>query len=324
MKTFLSETKYSGYANIDSKDICIAMCYFNPLGYKNSYNNINTVLQELKKTNIPFYLIELIYPNQKQSLSEATVVVTAQTVFFVKENLWNILERHIPDHYEKIIFIDSDILCSDIEWVDKISVKLNDTKILHASEKLYRDITTNNIYQPIVNDASCVKESIVKGLKNQSTIDLNQYHPGTNICIDRNTYHQIGGFFEDAPGTMGDTLFWYCFANAYQPYCAGLFCAPRFKYTKEKYLQYKKHICNILSLQDIDYLNNNYALHLYHGHTSNRYYSQQDKFIPGLYTLYKNNDGVIEINIKHPQIKDMKTYFYARTEDSAENIQDVY
>ena len=42
----------------------------------------------------------------------------------------------------------------------------------------------------------------------------------------------------------------------------------------------------------------------------------QDKFIPGLYQLTKNKYGVIEIEIKHPKIKDMTSYFENRLEDN--------
>jgi len=314
MQTKLSDIKYSGYQNIDSKDICIAMCYFNPLGYKNSLQNIRCVLNEFKKTNIPVFLIELIYSNQKPSLPYSNIVVKAETIFFVKENLWNILEKYIPDKYSKIIFMDGDVLCSDPNWVDKVSSKLNSNKIIHASEILYRDIYRDNIYTNITKNDN-TKESVVKGLKIEGKLDFTKNHPGLNISINRDVYHQIGGFFEEAPGTTGDTLFWNCFSNNSEPYCLGFFCAPRFKHTKEKYLLYKESLLKSVSINDIDYLENNWCLHLYHGNINNRKYGYQDKFIPGIYTVYKNQYGVIEIDIKHPTVKDLRQYLESRSED---------
>jgi hypothetical protein len=304
---------YSGYQNIESKDICIAVCFYNPLGYKNSLSNIKTVLLELEKTNIPVYIIELIYPGQVASLPYSNVVVKAETVFFVKENLWNILEKHIPDRYTKIIFMDSDILCSDPKWIDKISDKLNKCKVVHGSEILHKDIYRDNIYEKVYT-TEYTRHSVVKAIKNNHMFDFNDVHPGFNISIDRNFYHKINGFFEEAPGTSGDTLFWACFTEQ-NPYCAGFFCAPRFKETKQKYISYKENITKLSSIKDIDFLENNWCLHLYHGSIKKRNYGEQDKFIPGLYTITKNSYGVIEINIKHPHIKDMRKYFESRSED---------
>jgi len=312
-----SNIKYSGYSNIESKDICVAMCYFNPLNYKNTLANIKIILDEFKKTNIPVFLIELIYPGQKQSLKEANLVLKADTVFFVKENLWNILEKFIPEKYSKIIFMDNDILCSDPIWIDKISDKLNTKKLIHGSEFLYRDIYRKNLYENIVPNEN-TKESVVKGLKIEGKLDFTKNHPGLNICIDRNFYHKIGGFFEESPGTAGDTLFWNCFSTEKEPYCLGVFCAPRFKQIKEKYLFYRKNMLKLISLDEIDYLENNWCLHLYHGNSNNRKYGTQDKFIPGPFKLYKNKHGVIEINIIHPHSKDMKQYLESRYEDDNE------
>lgn len=304
---------YTGYSNIESKDICIAMCFYNPLGYKNNLANIKTVILELKKTNIPVYTIELIYPGQNSSLPNPDVVVEAESVFFVKENLWNILEKYIPDKFSKIIFMDSDILCSDPRWIDKISSKLDSYKVIHGSEILHKDISRNNIYEKVYA-TQYTRHSVVKAIKNRDFFDFNDVHPGFNISINRNFYHQINGFFEEAPGTSGDTLFWVCFTEQ-SPYCAGFFCAPRFKETKEKYLSYKENILKLSSVADIDYLENNWCLHLYHGSIKKRNYGEQDKFMPGIYSITKNNYGVIEINIKHPYNKDMRQYFESRLED---------
>lgn len=310
-----SNIKYIGYKNIESKDICIVMCFFNPLGYSNPQKNIITVCKELDKTNIPYYIIELVYQNQKSFLTNSFKTVSGKSAFFSKENLWNIVEKSIPDKYTKIIFMDCDVLFTDPNWVDKVSDKLNIYKIIHASEFMYRDITSNNIYESISLNEINIKHSIVKALKTNNEFDFNIYHPGYNICIDRNTLHKIGGFFEIAYGTAGDTLFWMCLLNFKRPYCCGLFCAPRFKKIKEAYIEYKNNFNKICNSNDIDYIENNHLLHMYHGSLNNRAYGQQDRFIRGPLELYKNEDGVIEINIIHPTIKDLTSYFQHRQDD---------
>lgn len=315
MQIELNNIKYSGYSNIDSKDICVVMSFFNPLNYNSTKNNISTIIKEFSKTNIPYYIIELIYPKQKPFIKNSIKTVKGKSAFFAKENLWNIAEKLLPEKYSKIIFMDCDVLYTNSNWVDEVSTKLDSYKIVHAAELMYRDIYYDNIYQSVNLDNTNTKSSIVKALKTNQEFDFNLFHPGYNICIDRNTLHNLGGFFEEAYGTAGDTLFWMCLLNFKRPYCCGLFCAPRFKVIKESYIKYRYNFNQICSTDDIDYIENNYLLHLYHGSPNNREYGKQDKFIPGPFNLYKNKDGVIEMKIIHPTIKDLTSYFQYRQDD---------
>ena len=69
--------------------------------------------------------------------------------------------------------MDSDVLCSDNYWIDKISEKLNTYKVIHGSEILYKDIYHNNIYE-LVTKTDSTRESVVKNLKNyQKKIPFN-------------------------------------------------------------------------------------------------------------------------------------------------------
>lgn len=314
---------YKGYANTDYNNICVAMCMFNPIGYKNILKNIQTVIGEFKKTNIPFYIIELLYPSQQKSVPEANVVVRGLTAFFSKENLWNVLEKHIPNKYEKIVFLDNDILFTDHNWINKIAQKLTWYKAVHVSEYLYRDIHCDHIYDPIcnniddLNQTTSMKQSIVKGIKHYTNLDPSLFHPGAHVAIDRNFFHQIGGFFDRCPVTIGDVLFWSSFIPDFKRYAAGFLVSPNFKKERDEYFAHKKQILNLCDpSKDIDYLENNISLHLYHGSPKYRHYNAQDRFIPGPYKLWYNKDGVLEIEITHPIIKDMRSYFLARNEDS--------
>lgn len=309
-------TSYTGYNNVEYNNICLAMCFFNPLNYKTNLKNIKTVIQELKKTNIPFFVIELIYSGQSASIPEANYVVKGQSFYFSKENLWNILETKIPDKYEKIIFLDSDVLCTDPNWINRAAESLNNNKVIHASDYLYKDIYADNIYETVTLDAINGRHSIVKAIKNKKFIDHSIYHPGFNISINRNFFHEIGGIFDISPITIGDTLFWIAFVPNYRAYCGTFFCSPNFNEQRQKYFEYRKKILSLCDPnKEIDYLPNNHCLHLYHGTIKNRNYGKQFSFIPGPFTLEKNEYGVLEIEIKHPFVKDLKKYFEARNED---------
>lgn len=307
---------YKGYNNTNYDNICVAMCFFNPLNYQNSLENIKILINEFKKTNIPYFIIELLYPNQYSSIPEPVHIVRGKSFYFSKENLWNILETYIPDKYEKIIFLDADILCSDPDWIDKIAEKLNTKKVVHGSEYLYKNIYQNNIYEKVnINTTNCLT-SVVKAILNDSNLNFGLFHPGFNISIDRNFFHKINGLFDQSVITNGDSLFWATFVPHYRFYAGTFFSAPNFKKEREEYIKYKNNILSLCNPKtDIDYVENNCFLHLYHGSIQNRKYGEQYRYIPGPYKLYKNSYGVLEIEINHPFIKDMQSYFIARKED---------
>jgi hypothetical protein len=322
--TIKQSYNYTGYSNIESEDICIVMSFYNALNYKSIVKNIQLIIQELKKTNISFYIIELLYPQQKQSIPQANYVVRADSFFFSKENLWNIIESKIPDKYTKLIFTDADILYSDSSWIDKISDLLNTHKVVHGCEYLYRDLYHDDLYKILNLDKTNTKYTVVKHIKDQTPFEFGSISPGYNICIDRNFYHKINGFFEYSHGTAGDTLFWASFIKDYKPYCCALFCAPRFKETKERYIEYKNNVLKICNpIKDINYLKDNCGLHLFHGNLKNREYGNQDRFIPGPIKFSKNSDGVIEMKIIHPIVKDLKQYLEFRREDDDIEVDSV-
>jgi|688.fasta_scaffold06581_40 hypothetical protein len=315
---------YTGYTDIESDDICLVMSFYNALNYKSTVKNLQLIIQELNKTNIPFYIIELLYPQQKQSIPQANYIVRADSFFFSKENLWNIIESKIPDKYTKLIFTDVDILYSDPDWIDKISILLDTYKVIHGCEYLYKDIYRKNIYDNVNLNAGDTKHTVVKSIIKQKSFEFNNVHPGYNICIERNFYHKIGRLFEYAHGTAGDTLFWASFVKDYEPYCCALFSAPRFKEVKEKYIEYKNNILKLCDpIKDVNYLKDNCGLHLFHGHPKNREYGNQDRFIPGPIKFSKNSDGVIEMKIIHPIVKDLKQYLEFRREDDDIEVDSV-
>lgn len=310
------KTSYKGYNNTDYNNICVGMCFFNPVGYQSNLENLKTIVSEFKKTNIPYFIIELIYPGQTPVIPDTISVVRANSFFFVKENLWNILETKIPDKYEKIMFLDADVLCTDPNWVNKTAELLDKNKVVHASDYLYKDIYRDNIFEIVNIDSIKGRSSIVKAIKSISPVKYELYHPGYNICIQRNFYHKIGGFFEITPTSIGDTLFWLSFVPNYRGYCGTFFSSPNYKDQKNIYFEYRKNVLNQCDPNtEIDYLPGNHCLHLHHGKIKDRYYGRQFNFIPGPFTLYKNEDSVIEIKIKHPFITDLAKYFQSRRED---------
>lgn len=304
--------RYNGYNKPSNNDLCIGMCYFNPLQYRKPLRNIRLVRDELGRHHIPHVIIELVYPGQSPVI-EGSIIVRSNSVLFSKENLWNIVVKHIPDEYSKIMFMDSDVLCTDPDWFDRTSELLDTHDLVHNMDFLYADIEA--VDEQIAIDPHQARYSIIKAVKNNTKIDLLYHHTGYVIAITKKFLNQLGGIFEYGVTGYGDTLFWSSFIAEFEPYCDNFLKMPRFKDIRSKWEAYKRNALTISNLDKIGYMPGANILHLRHGDHSNRRYPSRNCYVPGIFDLYHNEDGVLEIEIISEKARDLKQYWIDRRED---------
>jgi hypothetical protein len=303
---------YTYYNSLLCNDICVAICYFNPLGYHKPLQNIQWVQKEFDKYHIPYYIIELVYPNQLPSIPNAKVV-HSNSVLFSKENLWNLIEKDIPEKFTKVIFMDADIFCSDPDWFNKTSSLLDSNDLVHCMDYLYKDI--EQPFEQVELDTASSRYSIIKAVKNQQELQLHIHHTGYVIAVNRSFLHKLGGVFEYGITGYGDTLFWSAFLKDFEPFCDNFLKAPRFKTIRKYYEDYKQNALSISSLDRIQYLPNANILHLRHGKNENRKYAKRNFYVSSIFDLYHNDDGVLEIKVNNPNSKDLIQYWIDRKED---------
>lgn len=308
--------KYNGYKKPNTNDMCVALCYFSPVKYIQPLYNLRAFLTELSAYSIPYYIIELLYPNQTQQIPNS-IIVKANTVCFVKENLWNILENRIPDRYTKIAFMDGDVLYTDQNWFDKTSELLDiyDCGMIH--EYAYHSSRYKEQDHHIQQKHLLV--AITK-IFQDSSIPWWKFHPGFNIAINREFFHKIKGFYEYGITGYGDVLFWWSFINDNHSIekkdcpCADFLTSYKFKEYADIYQQYKTNILNLSNVNNTFYIPNNIAMHLFHGSRNHRYYNSRNGYVDGKVNTSKNQDGVIEISIDGPNT-DLIQYWINRRED---------
>jgi len=308
--------QYRGYNKPDTNDMCVAVCYFSPLKYIQPLYNLRAFLNELSTYNIPYYVIELLYPNQTQKIPNS-IIVRANTVSFVKENLWNILETHIPDKYTKVAFMDGDVLYTDPNWFDKTSELLDNHDCGMIHEYVYQDSRFKE------QDHHAQQENLliaVTKIFQDTSIPWWKFHPGFSIAINRDFYHRIKKFYEYAITGYGDVLFWWSFIPDNHPIekkdcpCADFLTSCKFEQFNHMYKSYKENILNLSSVDQLFYVPNNIAIHLFHGSRNHRYYNTRNGYVDGKVHTFKNQDGVIEINIDGPNT-DLIQYWINRRED---------
>ena len=304
---------YTGYEQPLYSDICVAMCVFRPVGYTKPINNLYVVVRSLKKAGIPIYLIELLYPNQSALMTDS-VVVHGNSVIFSKENLWNLVEKHIPNQYSKIIFMDTDVLYSKPSWFNDCSRLLDVNDAIQCMEWSHKDIHSPTQQVSLSEDPIKNRIAFAKAIVLQLDIDLMKHHMGFCIGIRRDFFHKINGFFEYAMTGYGDTLFWSCFTKDFYP--GRQHYVDFFHDVNERYLDYRRHMSRFYVYPNrVGYVEDCLAMHLYHGTISNRRYTNRQHYIPSQYEFFHNQDGVLEMRSFDQSKKDLTQYWLDRKED---------
>ena len=136
----------ASYATPNCKDTAVCLCYFSAVGYKRPRDNFMKVKGMLDNAKIPTFTAECIIGNTPQLIPNPTILVRSNSALFYKEQLFNMLEPHLPRQYRNVIFMDSDIIFSAPDWVDRISLALKTYSVIQPFSKV---VFTNANLEPM-------------------------------------------------------------------------------------------------------------------------------------------------------------------------------
>jgi hypothetical protein len=283
------------------RDMAICLVIFNPTQSKRIIMNYLYVENLFKIQNLPVFSLELVYNDREPELPNA-FHVHGSSFMFHKENLYEILESKIPEHYTKLAFLDADVYFSDINWYSKTSELLNTFDIVQPFEQAHwLDLT----YKKTIR----MRRSIVCNEKPGWDF---AYHPGFAWCMRREFYKKVG-FFKFAIIGGGDLLsasIWFNkkFPLGYQGISSIL---------QKKYQEFEKVSPNLTFLQG------SILYHLFHGAIENRQYGQRHLMlnVEGEFEEYVevNEEGVFEWKDKEKWNPLILTYFKNRNDDGYDN-----
>jgi hypothetical protein len=278
-------------------DICVAFCYFNACGYVRSLQNLLFFENKLRAANIPYFTAEMVIGDQPPMLASPTVRFHSKSALFYKEALWNRLEQAIPEQYNKICFLDSDIIFDRPDWLDAISELLESHDMVHPFESmLYLDLNYN----------------ILSSHKTYMC-DPMSWAFGFGYGISRSLFKNINGFFDKAILGSGDTYMSLCISNNHAKYILSIN-----NYVSSEFLKYKEHFQSFNP--KVTYLPCN-VYHLYHGSVIHRNYDLRYKNINlDESTFQLNSDGFLEFS--DPTMNSLTyNYFKSRQEDLSKYVQ---
>ncbi len=285
------------YVSPKNDNIAVCMVFFNPANYTKTILNNLYVQNILKNSNIPYFIMELVYEGKEQTFPDDTNIfhVKTNSYMFHKENLFNLLIERIPKKYDKIVCLDGDVIFENDNWINILDEKLNNYDIVMP----YHDgILLSSSYQNIDSTGVTILDTRYNDRQKKLLA-------GYAISFNRDFFEKVG-FYEYAILGGGDKMLFRDFIDW------ELKINPFNSTKKQDYLDKVKSMKFTYS-----YISG-IVFHLYHGTTENRKYLERHSLLTDLNIdtdLVKNDDGVLEFISPNKYNNVVLGYFKSRNED---------
>jgi hypothetical protein len=281
-------------------DMAIGFVFFNPAESKRLLMNYLYVANLYRSCGWPIFTLELVFGDRKPEIVDAFHVY-GNSYMFHKERLCRLLEKRIPKHFKKIVFLDADVIFESTEWYEETSELLEHAEVVQPFEKAHwMDLTYTKI--------DLTRETVLK--MNGDTWDF-LYHPGFAWAFQRDWYNRIG-FFDWAVSGSGDTL-------SVAKWLHKKFPSKFQSLPKALQSKYKEYLT--FTSPEIVFRRNGEIYHLYHGSRKNRQYAERHKMLEITESIQDmieiNKDGAYEW--KDPKWNEVfLEYFKNRFDDAVE------
>lgn len=180
-------------------DMALCFVFFNPARSTKLLMNYLYTVEKLRTSRIPFYTLELCYGDNAPEIKKAFHIFTRiENVMFHKEQLCHLLEKQIPSHFTKLLFLDSDIIFENPSFYDEISNLLDTHDIVQPFKTAkwigaeYKEVIQERLSSALMNRKAASYDSV-------------NFHPGFGWAFKRSWFKKVG-FFQYAITGSGDTL----------------------------------------------------------------------------------------------------------------------
>ena len=111
-------------------------CFFNPMKYKRPVENWRR-FREALRDDVPLYSIELSFDGEFQTDCTWKVQGNIQDhLMWQKERLLNLAIERVPDKYDKIAWLDTDLLFLHDTWVEDVEELLDEKPVAQLFDRV--------------------------------------------------------------------------------------------------------------------------------------------------------------------------------------------
>jgi len=116
--------------------------FFNPCGYTAIMANYHVFRKSLQKQGLPLITVELAFGNDPFFFHKEDADILIQRrggdVLWQKERLLNIALEYLPDNCDKVVWLDSDVLFENGDWVEQTSKNLEQYMVVQPFSAIIR------------------------------------------------------------------------------------------------------------------------------------------------------------------------------------------
>lgn len=107
--------------------LAVITTHFNACHYQTPLQNYHRFADGMKAYHIPLYSAELVYDERPFVLDQSPHIHRFRTshILWHKERLLNVLLKRLPAHYDKIAWIDADLLFLNPNWASEAAEALD-------------------------------------------------------------------------------------------------------------------------------------------------------------------------------------------------------
>ncbi len=119
-------------------------CFFNPAGYQRIQDNYILFRENL--SGVDLFTIELSFNGEFIIPDAVQIHGTDKNVMWQKERLLNILIEQLPEKYDKVAWLDADLLFENENWAEQADKLLDTVPIVQLFDKVYDTTPQDDIF----------------------------------------------------------------------------------------------------------------------------------------------------------------------------------
>jgi hypothetical protein len=301
---------------IGCSDLCIISCFFNPCRYRSRVRNFEAFAASLSRSpGVHWRSIECAFGDSDfmLQLSDHILRVRSKSVLWQKERLLNRLIVSLPDVFQKVAWVDADVLFSSPSWIVDASDALDDYPVVQLFTYLQQrdDRLGGDGMDTLESYASLYQRDPDRAL---GPTYFHHGHTGVAWAGRRDWLERYGLYDSCLSGT-GDHLMAHAFVGDWQPGCLGIGQGPAYLH----FVQWCERVYP--SLRARLGVVPSQATSLWHGPLSARDYygavcSMRNLGFDPQTDLQLNEDGCWEWSSDKPKLhRWTHEYFFRRRED---------
>jgi hypothetical protein len=168
--------------------LAVITCYFNPCGYTSLRDNYRRFADGIHDRGVPLYTAELAFGERPFALDGEPNLsrFRARDVMWHKERLLNLLLPHVPAEFDKIAWIDADILLTDPDWPANTARLLEEFPVVQLFEEA--------VYLDRQGRPAEARTGVARGVADgrEDAGNFGRFHPGFAWAARRDLLKQHG------------------------------------------------------------------------------------------------------------------------------------